>query len=101
MACLTILDLSGSAHMGEKSICYLADALPRALMRLRVLKLDGTHCEQSSWYVLLEGMRCLTYLQELSLADMAIGTQPQSADAVGDIPCLVGELPLSLPESPN
>lgn len=88
---LLVLDLSGSAHMGEKSICRLADALPRALIRLRVLKLDGTRCEQSSWHVLLEGMRCLTYLQELGLADMSIGRRSQ------DVPCLVGELPASLP----
>jgi len=77
--------------MGEKSISFLAHALPRALMKLRVLKLDGTRFEQPSWLVLVEGLRCLTYLQELSLADMAIGRRSQ------DVPCLVGELPLSLP----
>lgn len=88
---LMILDLSGSAHMGEKSICFLAHALPRALMRLRILKLDGTHFEEPSWCVLVEGLRCLTYLQELGLADMAIGRRSQ------DVACLVGELPLSLP----
>ena len=88
---MTILDLSGSAHMGEKSISFLAHALPRALMKLRVLKLDGTVFEQPSWLVLVEGLRCLTYLQELGLADMAIGRRSQ------DVPCLVGELPLSLP----
>lgn len=88
---MTILDLSGSAHMGEKSISFLAHALPRALMKLRVLKLDGTRFEQPSWLVLVEGLRCLTYLQELGLADMAIGRRSQ------DVPCLVGELPLSLP----
>lgn len=38
---MMILDLSGSARMGEKSICFLAHALPRALMRLRVLKPPG------------------------------------------------------------
>eukprot|EP00913_Durusdinium_trenchii_P024577 g23071.t1 len=66
--------------MGEKSICFLAHALPRALMRLRILKLDGTHFEEPSWCVL-----------ELGLADMAIGRRSQ------DVACLVGELPLSLP----
>eukprot|EP00438_Fugacium_kawagutii_P015101 Skav214592 [mRNA] locus=scaffold57:452556:454656:+ [translate_table: standard] len=81
---MTILDLSGSAHMGEQSISFLAHALPRALMKLRVLKLDGTRFEHPSWLVLVEGLRCLTYLQELGLADMAIGRRSQ------DVACLVG-----------
>ena len=28
------------------------------------LRLDGTHFEEPSWCVLVEGLRCLTYLQD-------------------------------------
>lgn len=97
MACersmrLSVLDLSGCSSMGETSIRSLADALPIALMKLKILRLDSTRCEtEASWLLLSEGMRSLVYLQELSLADMQIGRGSQKN------PCLVADLCVSLP----
>eukprot|EP00930_Biecheleria_cincta_P095559 TRINITY_DN87508_c0_g1_i1.p1 TRINITY_DN87508_c0_g1~~TRINITY_DN87508_c0_g1_i1.p1 ORF type:complete len:1632 (-),score=307.88 TRINITY_DN87508_c0_g1_i1:73-4968(-) len=88
----SVLDLSGCSSMGETSMRSLADALPIALMKLKILRLDGTRCEsEASWLLLSENMRSLIYLQELSLADMYIGRGSQK------IPCLVADLCTSLP----
>jgi len=89
---LTELDLSGSSRMGEKSMESLTDALPRALMKLKCLRLGGTRIDsEMSWSTLCESLRGLIYLQELSLADMNIGRSSQQ------VPCMIAEVLSALP----